>query len=186
MGVSDATVSNIPQQIDAYILNAMAKISSLYGKIEFWRRWWWMMNCFWGMVDRRKAFSLISSRHHCQRSSPSRISDTPRTGFEPVQNLSSSSVEWSCAVVITITLRRNVNLPWKWLTVFQKVYEVYVVGDRYLHNSIKAAECKNFQTFLKKWWQQNKNNWLTPTLYNKTKNWSIQYFQMYENLFFYE
>lgn len=29
------------------------------------------------------------------------------------------------------------------------MYEVYVVGDRYLHNSIKAAECKNFQTFLK-------------------------------------
>ena len=36
-----------------------------------------MMNCFCGMVDRRKAFSLISSRDHCQRSSPSRISDTP-------------------------------------------------------------------------------------------------------------
>ena len=26
---------------------------------------------FCGMVDRRKAFSLISSRDHCQRSSPS-------------------------------------------------------------------------------------------------------------------
>ena len=42
-----------------------------------------LMNCFCGMVDRRKAFSLISSRDHCQRSSPSRISDTPRAGFEP-------------------------------------------------------------------------------------------------------
>ena len=30
------------------------------------------------MVDRGKAISLISSRDHCQRSSPSRISDTPR------------------------------------------------------------------------------------------------------------
>ena len=39
-----------------------------------------MMNCFRGMVDRRKAFSLISSRAHCQRFSPSRISDTPRAG----------------------------------------------------------------------------------------------------------
>ena len=39
-----------------------------------------MMNCFRGMVDRQKAFSLISSRDHCQRSSPSRISDTPRAG----------------------------------------------------------------------------------------------------------
>ena len=44
-----------------------------------------MMNCFCGMVDRRKAFSLISNRYHCldQRSSSSRISDTPQAGFEP-------------------------------------------------------------------------------------------------------
>ena len=56
-----------------------------------------MMNCFCGMVvDRRKLFSLISSRNHCQRSLPSRISDTPRAGFERAQNLSS---ERSCAVV---------------------------------------------------------------------------------------
>ena len=33
-----------------------------------------MMNCFCGMVDRQKAFSLISSWDHCQRSSPSWIS----------------------------------------------------------------------------------------------------------------
>ena len=37
-----------------------------------------MMNCFCGMVDRRKAFSLISSWDHCQRSSPLQISDTLR------------------------------------------------------------------------------------------------------------
>ena len=36
-----------------------------------------MMNCFCGIIDRRKAFSLISSRDHCQRSSPLRISDMP-------------------------------------------------------------------------------------------------------------
>ena len=30
-----------------------------------------MKNCICGMVDRRKAFSLISSRDHCLRSSPS-------------------------------------------------------------------------------------------------------------------
>ena len=52
-----------------------------------------MMNCFCGMVDRRKAFSLISSRDHCQRSSPSRISVTPRAGLEPAQNLSSGFAE---------------------------------------------------------------------------------------------
>ena len=56
-----------------------------------------MMNCFCAMVDRRKAFSLISSWDHCQRSSPSRISDTPRAGFEPVQNLSSGFVEVLCS-----------------------------------------------------------------------------------------
>ena len=48
---------------------------------------------FRGMVDRQKAFSLISSRNHRQSSSPSRISDTPRAGFEPAQNLSSGCVE---------------------------------------------------------------------------------------------
>ena len=52
-----------------------------------------MMDCFYGMVDRREAFSLISSRDHCQRSSPFRISYTPRVGFEPAQNLSSGLVE---------------------------------------------------------------------------------------------
>ena len=52
-----------------------------------------MRNCFCGMVDRQKAFGLISSRDHCQRFSPSRISDTPRAGFEPAQNLCSGFAE---------------------------------------------------------------------------------------------
>ena len=56
---------------------------------------------FCDMVNRRKAFSIISSRGHFQRSSPSWISDTSRAGFEPAQNLSSGFDEWSCAVVIT-------------------------------------------------------------------------------------
>ena len=64
-----------------------------------------MMNCFCGMVDRRKAFILVSSLDHCQRSSPSQISDTLRAGFEPAQNLSSGLVEGSCTVLITITPR---------------------------------------------------------------------------------
>ena len=63
-----------------------------------------MMNCFCGMVDRRKAFSLISSRDHCQRSSPSRICDTPWAEFDLAQKLSLGLVEWSCAVVITTTV----------------------------------------------------------------------------------
>ena len=53
-----------------------------------------------------KGVSLISIRDHCQRSSPSRISDTPRARFEPAQNRSSGFDKWSCAVVITTT-------PWR-------------------------------------------------------------------------
>ena len=54
-----------------------------------------MMNCFCGMTDRQKAFSLVFSQDHCQRSSPSWISDTPWARFELAQNLSSDLVEWS-------------------------------------------------------------------------------------------
>ena len=69
------------------------------------------MNYFCGIGDRRKAFSLISSRDHCQRPSPSRTSDTPRAGFEFAQNLSSGLAEWSCAVVITTTPRHHKRCP---------------------------------------------------------------------------
>ena len=66
-----------------------------------------MMNCFCGMVDQRKAFSLISSRDHYQRTSLLQISDTPWVGFEPAQNLSSDFVESSCVAVRTTTPRRH-------------------------------------------------------------------------------
>ena len=48
-----------------------------------------MMNSFCGMVDRRKALSPISSRHHYHGPSRSQISDTPRAIFESAENLSS-------------------------------------------------------------------------------------------------
>ena len=63
-----------------------------------------MVNYFCGIVDRRKAFSLFSSRDHCQRFSPSLISDTPLAGFGPAPSLSSGFDEWSFAVVITTTI----------------------------------------------------------------------------------
>ena len=66
-----------------------------------------MINCFYGLVDRRKAFNLIFSRDHCQIFSPSRISDTPRAGFESAQNLSLDFVELGCAVVITTKVNNN-------------------------------------------------------------------------------
>ena len=64
-------------------------------------------DCFCGMVEQGKTFRLISNRDHCQRSSPLQISDTPRAGLEPVQNLSSGFAEWSCATVITTTSRTH-------------------------------------------------------------------------------
>ena len=67
------------------------------------------LNCVCCMVDRRIAFSLISSLDHCQRFSPSWISDTPRAGFELAQNLSSGLVEWSFAVVTATITRRHHN-----------------------------------------------------------------------------
>ena len=70
-----------------------------------------MMNCFCGMVDRRYAFNIISSRGHYQRFSTSQISDTPRAGFEPVQNLSPGFVEWNCVVVIITASRRHKQSP---------------------------------------------------------------------------
>ena len=60
-----------------------------------------MINYFCGMIDQQKALSLISSRDHCERSSPSRISNMLLAEFEPEQNLSSDLAEWSCAAVIT-------------------------------------------------------------------------------------
>ena len=92
-----------------------------------------MMNCFCGMVDWRKAFSHISSRDYCQRSSPSRISDTPRAGFEPKQNLSSGLVEWSCAVVITTTPRRHISHSQKFKT--NKTFYIKYSKDILLHKS---------------------------------------------------
>ena len=75
------------------------------GNSFLWR--WIILNCVCGMVDRRKAFSLVFSRDHCQRSSPSLISNMSRAGLEPAQNLSSGLFEWNCAILITIAPRQH-------------------------------------------------------------------------------
>ena len=59
-----------------------------------------MVNCFCGMVYRRKALSLISSRGHCQRFSSSQIFDMPQAKLKSGLNLSSGFEERSYAVVI--------------------------------------------------------------------------------------
>ena len=102
-----------------------------------------MINCFRGMADRRMAFSLLSSQDHCQRSSTLRIFDTPRVGFEPAENLSSSFAEWSCAIVTTTNYswldnsgvvdtipmdlsKRSVCLPHEFILAKMHAYEVDV------------------------------------------------------------
>ena len=93
------------ERVNLRIVSSFSIFCQLYRWIEL------MMNCFCGMVDRRKVFSFIFSRDHCQRSSQLWISDAPRAGFEPAQNLNSGLVEWSYAVVKTTTpLRREIGL----------------------------------------------------------------------------
>ena len=57
-----------------------------------------MMNCFCGMVDRRKRFSLISNRDYCKKSLPSWISNTPWADLNLcrnwVQALLNEVVQW--------------------------------------------------------------------------------------------
>ena len=62
--------------------------------------WWWWWFVFGKWLSDERCLRLISRWKHCQRFSPSQISDTPRAGFEPARNLSSDFVEGSCAVVI--------------------------------------------------------------------------------------
>ena len=68
------------------------------------------MNCFCGMVDRRKTFSRIPNRDHCQKFSQSEISNMLRARFELAQNLSSDFVEGSCVVVAPLHHGDGLNL----------------------------------------------------------------------------
>ena len=87
-----------------------------------------MMNCFCGLVDRRKTFNLISSRDHFQRPSPSRIFDTPGARYEPAKNQSSGFVEWSCAAVITTTPRRHICQLNNYFLSFFRIYVYCSLG----------------------------------------------------------
>ena len=60
-----------------------------------------IMNCFSGMIEQQKVFSLISSRDHCQRSHQ-RKSLARRE--QDLNNLSSGFGEWSCAILTKICL----------------------------------------------------------------------------------
>lgn len=73
-----------------------------------------MINCFWGIIDRRKAISIASSRDLCQRFSPSRISDLTLTWFEPALKLSSNV----CRIELCSCVNHYTTAPSRSLTHF--------------------------------------------------------------------
>ena len=133
-----------------------------------------MMNCFYGMVDqqktfhRQRAFCLISSWDHCQRSSSLWIFNTLWSGFELMQSLSSDFLEWSCAVVITTTSQQfYLVLFFTELTFFITALFFHFFLDR---KGITIIGWKNYQskTLLIK---DSYDEWITyfsHELYNKT------------------
>ena len=78
-----------------YIITFCYHFVNLY----FWWRWWSWLWC------RRETFSLIFSRDHYWRSSPSQIFDTLLIGLGSMENLTSGFAEWSCAVYKLISFR---------------------------------------------------------------------------------
>ena len=103
-----------------------------------------VMNCFCGMADQWKTFSLISSQDHCQRSSTSRISDMPQAGFEPAQNLSSSLVKWNCAVVITSTTQCHTTMLGHYTILYRINTSGVKNGLLFLKvEKVKSWYCKN-------------------------------------------
>ena len=114
-----------------------------------------MINCFCGMVHLRKAFSLISSQDHCQRSWPLWVSDMPQAGFEPAQNLSSGLVVWNCLIVITTTPRRYSTISTGSINVtfgnkFEKLKLLFVNGS---WGSLNACVKLVLEAYKK--WEQN-------------------------------
>ena len=60
---------------------------------------------FCRIIDQRKDLSLIFSQDYCQRLSSMQTSGMLQATFEPMQNLSSDFVEWSCTEMITTSPR---------------------------------------------------------------------------------
>ena len=93
-----------------------------------------MMNGFlWcGMVDRRKLFSLISSRNHCQRSSPSRICGTPRKSDIENNNMQmenslpanvnmAATIQICCILLVLIKYSRYIEIFKSWIHNFKSI-----------------------------------------------------------------
>ena len=84
-----------------------------------------MMNCFVVWLTDERCLALFPARSITTDPHPLRISDTPRAGFELAQNLSSGFVEWSSAVVITITPRHHFTTAVDWLSTLPRSFKTF-------------------------------------------------------------
>ena len=132
-----------------------------------------MINCFCSMVGRTKGVSLISSRNHCQRSTPLRISNMTRAGFESAQNLSQNFVERSCALVITTSPWRHLDLRIKCLS--YKVLKEFLKNVQLLPKIYFLKYAIKAPCLLGKWIQHMHNNIIS--LHSCTKSQSYIYLE---------
>ena len=116
-----------------------------------------MMNCFCGMVDRRQAFSLISSQEDCQRSSLLRISDKPRAGF------------WACAEPeFRLSLMRlcssNNHSPHRHGTTNKEVFTILTMIQCFCTKKLNVSyESFMIKNYLFIWQSYNKTFWFLTT-----------------------
>ena len=88
-----------------------------------------MVNCFCGIIDQQKAFSLISSPDHCQRSWPSQISHMQQAGFEPEQSwmkLCSSNNHYTTASIPSQFLVQSNDINWTGVFFVIDIEQVFV------------------------------------------------------------
>ena len=121
-----------------------------------------MMNCFCGMIDQQKAFSLISSPDHCQRSSPSQISHMQQAGFEPAQNLSwmklcSSNNHYTTASIPSQFLVQSNDINWTGVFFVIDIEQVFVPWGIFKNQLIQHSRIlKEKYSPVPSW----KNSWL--------------------------
>ena len=96
-----------------------------------------IMNSFCGMVDRREVFSFISKKDHCQRSSLSRISDTPHAGFKPAQNRKFRL----CRIKTCISDNHYTTVPRTYPMLDLLIVHLTVLGLREWNDTVHFARC---------------------------------------------
>ena len=99
-----------------------------------------IMNCFSGMIEQRKAFSLISSRDHCQRSHQCK---SLARREQDLNNLSSGFGEWSCAILTKICL-----CEWRCVVVYKNMEFLKYLQKFYFGMITQMKKANNFHVSL--------------------------------------